>query len=125
MKIEKNSRQMPSTSSVAHEKDYCDLLYAWLQCNSDRVNMNENGRRIHKSKIKWTAIEKDFTRVLVDGSVEKVIGRKTIAKYFKHLEDRGFIKLNEEDEYYYLTVLDSSEANLIEYNTLSKLLNVM
>ena len=116
---------MPSTSSVAREKDYCDLLYAWLQCNSDRVNMNENGRRIHKSKIKWTAIEKDFTRVLVDGSVEKVMGRKTIAKYFKHLEDRGFIKLNEEDEYYYLTVLDSSEANLIEYNTLSKLLNVM
>ena len=116
---------MPSTSSVAREKDYCDLLYAWLQCNSDRVNMNENGRRIHKSKIKWTAIEKDFTRVLVDGSVEKVMSRKTIAKYFKHLEDRGFIKLNEEDEYYYLTVLDSSEANLIEYNTLSKLLNVM
>ena len=63
--------------------------------------------------------------VLVDGSVEKVMSRKTIAKYFKHLEDRGFIKLNEEDEYYYLTVLDSSEANLIEYNTLSKLLNVM
>ena len=116
---------MPSTSSVAREKDYCDLLYAWLQCNSDRVNMNENGRRIHKTKIKWTAIEKDFTRVLVDGSVEKVMSRKTIAKYFKHLEDRGFIKLNEEDEYYYLTVLDSSEANLIEYNTLSKLLNVM
>ena len=116
---------MPSTSSVAREKDYCDLLYAWLQCNSDRVNMNENGRRIHKSKIKWTAIEKDFTRVLVDGSVEKVMSRKTIAKYFKHLEDRGFITLNEEDEYYYLTVLDSSEANLIEYNTLSKLLNVM
>ena len=116
---------MPSTSSVAREKDYCDLLYAWLQCNSDRVNMNENGRRIHKTKIKWTAIEKDFTRVLVDGSVEKVMSRKTIAKYFKHLEDRGFIKLNEEDEYYYLTVLDSSEANLIEYNTLTKLLNVM
>ena len=116
---------MPSTSSVAREKDYCDLLYAWLQCNSDRVNMNENGRRIHKTKIKWTAIEKDFTRVLVDGSIEKVMSRKTIAKYFKHLEDRGFIKLNEEDEYYYLTVLDSSEANLIEYNTLSKLLNVM
>ena len=116
---------MPSTSSVAREKDYCDLLYAWLQCNSDRVNMNESARRIHKSKIKWTAIEKDFTRVLVDGSLEKVMSRKTIAKYFKHLEDRGFIQFNDVDDYYYLTVLDSSEANLIEYNTLSKLLNVM
>ena len=116
---------MPSTSSVAREKDYCDLLYAWLQCNSDRVNMNESARRIHKSKIKWTAIEKDFTRVLVDGSIEKVMSRKTIAKYFKHLENRGFIQFNDVDDYYYLTVLDSSEANLIEYNTLSKLLNVM
>ena len=30
MQIEKNSRQMPSLSSIVREKDYCDLLYAWL-----------------------------------------------------------------------------------------------
>ena len=125
MQIEKNSRQMPSTSSVAREKDYCDLLYAWLQCNSERENMNDVVRRIHKSKIKWVSIEKDFTRTLSDGTVDKVLSRKTIAKYFKHLEDKGLIKLNEENDYYYLTVLDSTEANLIEYNTLSKLMNVL
>lgn len=116
---------MPSTSSVAREKDYCDLLYAWLQCKSERISPESQGRRILKSEIKWTKIEKDFTRELADGTEEKVMGRKTIAKYFKHLEDKGFIKLNEEDEYYYLTVLDSHEANLIEYNTLSKLMNVL
>ena len=125
MQIEKNSRQMPSTSSVAREKDYCDLLYAWLQCNSERENMNDVVRRIHKSKIKWVSIEKDFTRTLSDGTVDKVMSRKTIAKYFKHLEDKGLIELNEENDYYYLTVLDSTEANLIEYNTLSKLMNVL
>ena len=125
MQIEKNSRQMPSTSSVAREKDYCDLLYAWLQCNSERENMNDVVRRIHKSKIKWVSIEKDFTRTLSDGTVDKVMSRKTIAKYFKYLEDKGLIKLNEENDYYYLTVLDSTEANLIEYNTLSKLMNVL
>ena len=125
MQIEKNSRQMPSTSSVAREKDYCDLLYAWLQCNSERENMNDVVRRIHKSKIKWVSIEKDFTRILSDGTVDKVMSRKTIAKYFKHLEDKGLVKLNEENNYYYLTVLDSTEANLIEYNTLSKLMNVL
>ena len=125
MQIEKNSRQMPSTSSVAREKDYCDLLYAWLQCNSERENMNDVVRRIHQSKIKWVSIDKDFTRTLSDGSVDKVMSRKTIAKYFKHLEDKGLIKLNEENDYYYLTVLDSTEANLIEYNTLSKLMNVL
>jgi hypothetical protein len=116
---------MPSTSSVAREKDYCDLLYAWLQCNSERENMLDAVRRIHKSKIKWVSIEKDFTRTLSDGTVDKVMSRKTIAKYFKYLEDKGLIELNEENGYYYLTVLDSTEANLIEYNTLSKLMNVL
>ena len=124
MKIESNSRQMPSTSSVAREKDYCDLLYAWLQCNSERGSLDKPDRRIHKSKIKWTAIEKDFTRTLSDGSVDKVMSRKTIAKYFNHLENKGLITLRD-DEYYYLTVLDASEANLIECNTLSKLMNVL
>ena len=116
---------MPSTSSVAREKDYCDLLYAWLQCKSERINPDKQGRRIAKSMIKWTGIEKDFTRKLADGTEEKVMARKTIAKYFKYLEEKGFIKLNPEDNYYYLTVLDASEANLIEYNTLSKLMNVL
>lgn len=125
MQIEQNSRQMPSTASVAREKDYCDLLYAWLQCNSERENMNDIARRIHKSKVKWAAIERDFTRTLSDGTVDKVMSRKTIAKYFKYFEDKGLIQLNEADGFYYLTVLDPSEANLIEYNTLSKLMNVL
>lgn len=125
MQIEKNSRQMPATSSVTREKDYCDLLYAWLQCNSERENMDSNIRRIAKNQVKWIVIERDFTRTLSDGSIEKVMGRKTIAKYFKYLEDKGLVKLNEEDGFYYLTILDPSEANLIEYNTLSKLMNVL
>jgi hypothetical protein len=40
MKIEKNSRQMPAISSITREKDYCDLLYAWLQCNSERETID-------------------------------------------------------------------------------------
>lgn len=50
--------------------------------------------------------------------------RKTIAKYFRHLEEKGLVKLNKEDDNYYLTVLDNYEANLIEYKTLNKLMNV-
>ena len=123
MEIKKNSRQMPSASMIVREKDYCDLLYAWLQCNSERENVMSTQRRIEKKKIKWAAIERDFTRTLTDGSVEKVMSRKTIAKYFKHLEEKGLIQL-QSDGYYYLTVLDEEEANLIEYNTLSKLINV-
>lgn len=123
MEIKKNSRQMPSTNMIVREKDYCDLLYAWLQCNSERESVVSQSRRIDKKKVKWTAIEKDFTRTLSDGTIEKVMSRKTIAKYFTHLLDQGLI--TEKDNYYYLTVLDASEANLIEYNTLAKLMNVL
>lgn len=42
------------------------------------------------------------------------MGRKTIAKYFSFIEDKGLITLRE-DGYYYLTVLENDEANLIEY----------
>ena len=125
MEIKKNSRQIPSVPTITREKDYCDLLYAWLQCNSERITMDSVGRRINKSLIKWTAIEKDFIRTLSDGTTEKVMSRKTIAKYFKYLEEKGLIRLDDNDGYYYLTVLDATEANLIEYNTLSRLVNVL
>lgn len=124
MEIKKNSRQMPSTSSVVKQKDYSDLLYAWLQCNSERENPATQRRRIEKSRVKWTTIEQDFTRTLADGSTEKVMSRKTIAKYFAHLLEQNLVS-DGEDGYYYLTVLEASEANLIEYNTLSKLMNVL
>ena len=80
-------------------------------------------RRIAKKSIKWTAIEKDFTR-FVEGKEVKAIARKTIAKYFGWLEENGFIELRD-DDYYYLTVLDKHDAFLVEYNTLSILMNTL
>ena len=124
MEIAKNSRQMPSMKSIVKEKNYCDLLYAWVQCNSERIGPDLVGRRIAKDMIKWTSIEKDFTRVLLDGTVEKVMNRKTIAKYFDSLIQMKLIEYCEEDGYYYLTVLENGEASLIEYNTLMKMMNV-
>ena len=91
MVIKKNSRQMPSTTSIVREKDYCDLLYAWLQCNSERENVNTSRRRIEKKKVKWASIERDFTRELSDGTIEKAMSRKTIAKYFSYLIDSNLV----------------------------------
>ena len=88
MEIKKNSRQMPAVGAIVKEKDYCDLLYAWLQCNSERENVMGVQRRIEKKKVKWTVIERDFTRNLSDGTVEKVMSRKTIAKYFQKLNGK-------------------------------------
>lgn len=114
---------MPSTSNIVKEKDYCDLLYAWLQCKSERESVNSSKRRIDKNLVKWVAIERDFTRIDSEGKEEKVMGRKTIAKYFTHLLNQGLVY--EEDGYYYLAVLDNNQANLIEYSTLTKLMNVL
>ena len=124
MSIQKNSRQMPSSKIITKEKNYCDLLYAWLQCNSELLDMESRIRYIERKNVKWARIERDFTRQSSDGVIEKVMDRKTIAKYFRHLEEKGLVKLNKEDDNYYLTVLDNYEANLIEYKTLNKLMNV-
>lgn len=124
MLIQKNSRQMPSSKIITKEKNYCDLLYAWLQCNSELLDMESRIRYIERKNVKWARIERDFTRQSSDGAIEKVMDRKTIAKYFRHLEEKGLVKLNKEDDNYYLTVLDNYEANLIEYKTLNKLMNV-
>ena len=114
---------MPTNRMLVREKNYCDLLYAWLQCNSERVHPTSRERCIAKSKVKWAAIERDFTRELSDGTIEKIMDRRTIAKYFNFLLAQGLIKL--EEDTYYLTLLEGSEAHLIEYNTLSKLMNVL
>ena len=119
-----NCRQMPSTEGIIRDKNYCDLLYGWLQVNSERIDMNTSQRRIEKSKIKWMAIERAFTRVDAEGNLVKIMTRKTIAKYFRFLEEKGFI-YEGEDDYYYLTLLAADEAHLIYYDTLSKLLNVL
>lgn len=122
MEIE-SSRQIPSSNWIVKEKDYCDLVYAWVQCHSQRMSLDSQQRRIAKKDIKWTKIETDFTRTGLDGKPEKIIGRKTIAKYFVHLVEKGLIEEGE-DEYYYIRLLSREDANLIEYQTLSKLLNV-
>ena len=83
-----------------------------------------SGRRIDKKKVKWQSIEKHFTRVSSDGSEYKVMNRKTIAKYFKYLEEIGLVVLDEKGEYYNLTLLNPEDANLIDDLTITKLLNV-
>lgn len=115
---------MPTATYIIASGDYCDLLYAWLQCHSERVSPTSENRRIPTRDVKWVGIERDFTRFDADGNEEKVMTRKTIAKYFKYLEDKELVT-NGGDGYYYLTTLPADSAHLIEYMTLVKLMNVM
>lgn len=117
---ELDTRQMPCRSSVTSEKNYCDLLYAWIQCNSERTSLHSQDRRISKKKCKYTNIEREMT----DSQGEKVMDRRTISKYFQWLVTQGYLVLDEKQEYYNITVLEKGEANIIYYKTLSILMNV-
>ena len=116
----KNPRQIPKVMEICANKDYSDILYAWLQCESDFVAQGMD-RRIPKAKIKWTAIERALT--LPDGA--KIMGRKTIAKYFAWLLESGLVYVNDtdEDNYYLKTLINTEQAWLVEASTLRKLIN--
>lgn len=113
-----NTRQMPCSKTVVSSKNYSDLLYAWIQCNSDRVSPHSVERQINKDQVKFARIERDMK----DSAGEQIMTRKTISKYFKWLVDQGF--LVGDGDVYKLYVFDKAEANLIHYETLSKLLHV-
>lgn len=117
---ELDTRQMPCRREVTSEKNYCDLLYAWLQCNSERVTLHSRDRQIEKKRCQFTNIEREMT----DSQGNKVMSRKTISKYFHWLEDQGYI-IDEEGKYYKLRLLQPEEANIIYYKTLSILTNVL
>lgn len=117
-KEELDTRQMPCRREVTSEKNYCDLLYAWIQCNSERVSLHSRDRQISKTKVKFVNIERE----MVDSEGNKIMNRKTISKYFHWLEDNGFVI--EDGKYYKLRILEPEEANIIYYKTLSILINV-
>lgn len=126
MEIKSNSRQIPYEKAIVSDKNYSDLLYTWLQCNSERVNVlngEDKQRKIEKKKCKWQTLENSMTRVDCEGKVIKLMERRTIKKYFLGLIDLGLIQ-DKGDEYYYITILPNDSASLLEFNTLSKLLNV-
>lgn len=111
---------MPCRSSVTSTKDYCDILYAWIQCNSERITLHSQDRRISKQKCKFTNIERE----MINQEGEKIMERRTISKYFKWLIEQGFLIPDEKDEYYNISVLGKDEANIIYYETLAKLMTV-
>lgn len=114
-----DTRQMPCRKDITSNKSYCDLLFAWIQCNSERATLHSQDRQIEKKKCQFTNIEREMT----DSQGNKVMGRKTIAKYFHWLVEQGF--LVEDEKYYKIIVFDKESANILQYKTLSILTNVL
>ena len=113
LKIESNSRQVPSIEKYTADKKYSDLLYGSLQEMSYMEKIGDIVTRyVNKS---------DFTFETLGAKIG--LKRVTASAKFKHLIDIGLIEYIEEEKRYKLNYLDKSVSSLIPYETLRKLNN--
>jgi DNA-binding Lrp family transcriptional regulator len=113
MKIESNSRQVPSSKSYTAEKKYSDLLYGVLQEMSEMEE--ENSQKIRYISYKDISYSKLADKVNLT--------RQTVSTKFKHLISVGLIIDDKEKERYILRTLDREVSSLIPFETLRTLNN--
>ena len=113
MKIEKNSRQMPSDKHYLASKTYSDRMYGYLQSISVTFSDME-ARFVKKEDCKFVNLAEELG-----------ITRQTASKNFHNLLDSGLIIYNEEVKMYELVVLDSNIATLLPINTVRVLVNTL
>lgn len=111
LKVQKNSRQMPSDKNYTSDKRYSDLLYSALQEKSVLIETD-------KGKIRYVEYrEVNYTQL---GSKINLT-RQTVAAKFKYLLDNNLIEDDETNKRYILKRLDPSISTLIPFDTLVKL----
>jgi DNA-binding transcriptional ArsR family regulator len=113
LKIQKNSRQVPSVTEYIGNKKYSDLLYGYLQHISKREEDSAN-RYIEKKDINYSSIAKEIG-----------MSRQTVSSKFKALIEMGLISYNEETQVYELFALDKALATLLPAQTIRVLCNTL
>ena len=106
---------MPKEKKYMASKKYNDIIYGWLQVNSEWDKEN-NIRWIPKEKVNFSAMGNELQ-----------LSRQTVSARFKRLlkenDGLGLVEYNEEKKRYELSPLDSSAAMLVEKTTLRKLVS--
>ena len=110
--MESNSRQVPSNKDIAAIKKYSDVLYSYLQINSEWDGIKEHNRYVLKKYIKFTQLA-------------EILGmsRQTISNKYKWLIEVGL--LIEKQDRVELTTLEQDMATLIPFPTLRILTNTL
>ena len=102
-----NMRQIPKTKEYCSNKEYYDILYGYLQQQSQWEQKKNNNRRyVDKSLINYSQLGRQLG-----------ISRQTASKKFKNLINLGLI-IDEPGDKYYLTPLSADIASLIPNPTL-------
>ena len=100
-------RQIPKTKEYCSNKEYYDILYGYLQQQSQWEQKKNNNRRyVDKSLINFSQLGRQLG-----------ISRQTASKKFKNLINLGLI-IDEPGDKYYLTHLSADIASLIPNPTL-------
>lgn len=108
LKIMPNSRQIPKTKEICANKKYFDILYAYLQCVSEK---DEEGKRYFTKKdINFSKLADQFG-----------LSRQTISTKFKNLKELGLVEEIDKNTYK-LVKLENDLATLVQYD-LVKLMN--
>lgn len=113
MKIEKNSRQIPKKESIVSNKNYCDLVYSWFQCESVRLDESEE-RQVAFGQVNYSAMS-------------KVLGmdRRVVSKYVNKLCEMGLLEKDDFHNVYVVKTLDKDSAALVPYVTLREIQNTL
>lgn len=111
LEIQKNSRQIPKTKDLCANKKYYDVLYAYLQCISEK---NERNMRVfEKKEINFTKLAEIFN-----------LSRQTVSTKFKNLKELGLVKEIDKETYEIIT-LEKDIASLIPYSTLKLIIDTL
>lgn len=102
-----NMRQIPKTKEYCANKEYYDILYGYLQQQSQWEQKKNNNRRyVNKKLINFSQLGRQLG-----------ISRQTVSNKFKKLIKLGLV-IDEPGDKYYLTPLSADIASLIPNPTL-------
>lgn len=104
LSIQSNSRQIPKVKEICSNKKYYDILYAYLQCISER-DVLSGKRYFSKKAINFSKLGEMFN-----------LSRQTVSTKFKNLKELGLVE--DMGDQYKLIELSADLASLVPYDTL-------
>ena len=112
LRIQKDSRQVPSVAGITANKKYFDIMYGYLQSIS--ILADDHRRYINKKDLTFDALGKKLH-----------LSRQTAAAHFKSLMAIGLIEYDEKERRYWLTLLDRELSTLVPAHTLKMLTDTL